>query len=291
MAKIFDYSLTVPTEALVAGYHPYPPHLANYERVYRNSTDHGELSRFRGKPVEEFFSFLDAHDIGKVCVKARDLATTFNLTIPNEAVAELIADYPDRVVGFAGADPHQGQKAVKNFERCIKELGMHGLNLQLYELKLAANDRAIYPLYEKCVELDVPVNLHVSINFSTKSLMRYGHPLAVDEVAVDFPDLRIICGPPGWPWVQELIGVAWRHPNVYIAIESVRPNLLLKQNSGYEPLLTYGNSVLGDKIIFGSGWPLLPLGRTVAEARALPLKPENAARFLSENAELAVFGG
>ncbi|MGE3966977.1 MAG: amidohydrolase family protein, partial [Dongiaceae bacterium] len=141
MAKIFDYSLTVPTEALVAGYHPYPPHLANYERVYRNSTDHGELSRFRGKPVEEFFSFLDAHDIGKVCVKARDLATTFNLTIPNEAVAELIADYPERVVGFAGADPHQGRKAVKNFERCIKELGMHGLNLQLYELKLAANDR------------------------------------------------------------------------------------------------------------------------------------------------------
>ncbi|QEX23572.1 amidohydrolase [Hypericibacter adhaerens] len=290
MTTIFDYSITAPTEELVASYHPYPPHLANYERVYRNSTDHGELALFRGKPLAKFFEFLDSQGIGRICVKARDIRTTFNLTIPNEAVASLVADYPDRVVGFAGADPHRGKIAVTEFEHAIRKMGLRGLNLQLYELKLAANDRKIYPLYEKCVELNVPVNVHVSINFSTKSLMRYGHPLALDEVAVDFPDLRIIAGPPGWPWVQELIGVAWRHPNVYIAIESVRPNLLLKQNSGYEPLLTYGNSVLGDKIIFGSGWPLLPLARTVQEARSLPLKPANMRGFLADNAQRAVFG-
>src|ERR1700741_5181174 len=100
---ISDYSITTPTEELVASYHPYPPHLANYERVYRNSTDHGELSRFRGKPLSLFFDFLDAQNIGMVCVKARDIGPPFGVTIPNEAVAAVVRAHPDRVVGFAGA--------------------------------------------------------------------------------------------------------------------------------------------------------------------------------------------
>ena len=112
--KIFDYSITAPTEDLVASYHPYPDHLANYERVYRNSTDHGELDRYRGKPLSRFFEFLDANGIGRICVKARDIATTFGLTIPNEAVATVVSAYPDRVIGFAGADPHHGRRAVAN---------------------------------------------------------------------------------------------------------------------------------------------------------------------------------
>jgi predicted TIM-barrel fold metal-dependent hydrolase len=287
---IFDYSITAPTDELTDSYHPYPPHLANYARVYRNSTDLDELAKFKGKPLVNFFDFLDAHQVGKVCVKARDIETTFGLTIRNEAVGDLVAAYPDRVIGFAGADPHKGRAAVEELERAVVKLGLRGLNLQLYELKLGANDRLLYPLYDRCVELNIPVNIHTSINFSTKSLMRYGHPLLLDEVAVDFPDLRIIAGPPGWPWVQELIGVAWRHPNVFIAIESVRPGLLLKQNSGYEPLLTYGNSVLSDKIIFGSGWPLLPLDRTIREAQSLPLSSENMERFMTKNGQRAVFG-
>ena len=129
MTTIFDYSITAPTEELVEGYHPYPPHLANYERVYRNSTDHGELSEYRGKPLSKFFKFLDSQGIGKICVKARDIRTTFDVIIPNEAVAGLVADYPDRVIGFAGADPHRGRIAVTEFEHAIRKQGLRGLNL------------------------------------------------------------------------------------------------------------------------------------------------------------------
>jgi hypothetical protein len=280
---IFDYSLTTPNADILRYYHPYPEHLANYDRVYRSSTRLAELAAYENRPLGHFMRFLDALGIDRICVKARDLETTFGLKIPNETVAKLVRAFPGRVIGFAGADPHKGMAAVRELERAVRTLGLRGLNLQLYEHKLPANDKKLYPLYAKACELDIAVNVHVSINFSTRSLMAYGNPAHLDEVAVDFPELRLVAGPPGWPWVEELVGVAWRHPNVYIAIESVRPALLAKRNSGYEPLFAYGNGVLSDKVIFGSGWPLIPLRRTIQEMMALPWKPEVLPLLFREN--------
>ena len=68
-----------------------------------------------------------------------------------------------------------------------------------------------------------------------------------------FPELRVCAAPPGWPWVHELIGVAWKHPNVHIGLVYMKPRLLTVENSGYEALLRYGRTILQDKIIFGSG--------------------------------------
>jgi predicted TIM-barrel fold metal-dependent hydrolase len=187
------------------------------------------------------------------------------------------------VIGFAGADPYKGVRAVAELTDAVVNLGLRGLNLQLYELKLSANDRRIYPLYATCAELGIPVNIHASSHFSSSIEMGYGHPLKLDEVAVDFPDLTIIACPPGWPWIHELIAVAWRHPNVYIALSSLRAAVLGKAGSGYEPLVTYANSVLQDKVIFGSGWPLLPLERSISEFRALPWKPEVVPKLMGGN--------
>lgn len=280
---IFDYSLTTPNPEMLQYYHPYPAHLQNYNRIYAKATGRSEVDDFEGKPIADFMDFCTACGIDKVSVKSRDLETTWNFRIPNELIADLQNEFGERVIGFAGIDPYKGMTGVRDLEFAVKELGLKGLNLQLYELKMQADDKKLYPLYAKCCELDIPVNLHTSINFTDKSPMRCGHPAAVDEVALDFPELRIICGPPGWPWVNELIGVAWRHPNVYIAIESVRPALLAKANSGYEALFTYGNSVLQDKMIFGSGWPLLPMRQGIAEMASLPWKPEVLPKLFREN--------
>lgn len=285
---LVDYSVTPPVAEILSHYHPYPPHLANYSRIYRSSTEQSESGRFVGRPFETFLGFLDEMGIGQIVVKARDIESTFGLKIPNEVVADLVRRYPGRVIGMAGADPYKGMRAVRELEQAVRELKLRGLNLQLYELKLPANDRRLYPLYAKCAELDVAVNIHVSANFSTAIPLSYGHPLNLDEVAVDFPELRIIASPPGWPWVHELIAVAWRHPNVYIGISSVRPAVLARPGSGYEPLVTYGNGVLRDKLIFGSGWPLLPLRRSVEEMRALPWRPEVLPQIMGENARRAL---
>jgi predicted TIM-barrel fold metal-dependent hydrolase len=113
--------------------------------------------------------------------------------------------------------------------------------------------------------------------------MEYGNPTDLDRVACEFPNLKIIACPPGWPWVMDLIAAAWRHPNVYICTAPVRPKYFAKEGTGWEPLLTYVDSLISDKILFGTSWPLLPLKRTIEEIRTLPLKPEVIEKWLSGN--------
>ncbi|MSP88217.1 MAG: amidohydrolase [Alphaproteobacteria bacterium] len=267
------------------------PHLANYRRVYNTSEDAVERLGVGPEALAKYLAMYDRLGARHVVVKARDLETTFGFRIANEDVAAFCHAHGPRFLGFAGADPHKGIVAIRELEFAVRELGLRGLNLQCFEHKLAINDKKMYPLYAKCIELDIPVNIHASINFSTDTLMEYGHPRLLDEVMVHFPDLRVCASPPGWPWVQELIGVAWRHKNVSIGLVAVRPRVLGIANSGYEPLLQYGNTILQDRIIFGSAYPMQPVERALAEIDALALKPEvrrkwvhdNAARFLGLN--------
>lgn len=264
-------------------------HLDNYRRVYASSEK--RAGQGKGTPADalrDYFAMYDRVGAEHVVIKARDVETTFGLKIRNEDIAEFCREHGPRFIGFAGVDPHKGMDAVRELEFAVRELGLRGLNIQCFECKLPINDRKLYPLYAKCVELGIPANIHTGINFSTRTKMSYGHPSNLDEVAVDFPELRLIASPPGFPWVHELIGVAWRHPNVHIGLVAVRPKYLNVANSGYEPLLQYGNTVLQDKIIFGSAWPMQPLEQAIADIDALPIKDTvrekwlglNAARFL-----------
>jgi uncharacterized protein len=115
--------------------------------------------------------------------------------------------------------------------------------------------------------------------------MEFGRPALLDEVMVHFPELRVCAAPPGFPWVHELIGVAWRHANVHIGLVAVRPKYLTVAGSGYEPLLQYGRTILQDRIIFGSAYPLMPLERTVREIEALPLEEDVRRKWLYGNAK------
>jgi hypothetical protein len=115
----------------------------------------------------------------------------------NEDVAEFCRSQNGRFIGFAGVDPHKGMTALRELEFAVRELGLRGLNLQCFEHKLHINDKKMFPLYAKCIELDIPVNIHCSINFSTATLMDYGRPQLLDEVMVHFPELRVCAAPPG----------------------------------------------------------------------------------------------
>ncbi|WP_342723807.1 amidohydrolase family protein [Bradyrhizobium sp. B097] len=176
-------------------------------------------------------------------------------------------------------------QAVRELERAVKELGLRGLNLQCFEHRLPINDKLMYPLYAKCVELDIPVNIHCGINFSMQTTMAYGQPFLLDEVLTHFPDLRVCAAPPGWPWVQELLGVAWKHPTLFIGLVMVKPKLLAVANSGYESLLQYGRTLLTDRIIFGSGFPRLSPGQAVREIDALGLPDDVKDLWLYQNAK------
>lgn len=257
-------------------------HLERYREVYSKSEEAAE--KLQGD-LPGYLSEYDKAGVSHVCVKARDLETTYGWRIRNEDVAAFCAEHGPRFIGFAGVDPNKGMTAVRELDHAIRNLGLRGLNLQCFEHKLPINDRKMYPLYAKCIELDVPVNIHCSINFATSTYMKYGHPMLLDEVMVDFPELRVCASPPGFPWVHELVGVAWRHPNVRIGLVAVRPKYLTVEGSGYEPLLQYGRTILKDRIMFGSAYPLGPIGRAVAEVEALPIEDTVKRLWLHDNAK------
>ncbi|WP_234717042.1 amidohydrolase family protein [Ensifer adhaerens] len=279
---LIDYSSKPPLKELSIK----SGHLSNYDRVYSSVIDaETEASE---NALETYLGTYDRVGASHVVIKARDLETTFGRKISNEDVAEFCRTHGPRYIGFAGVDPHKGMAAVRELEYSVKELGLRGLNIQCFEHKVAINDRRLYPLYAKCAELAIPVNVHCGINFSSDTTMAFGQPSLLDEVMIHFPELKVCAAPPGWPWVHELIGVAWKHPNLWIGVVFIRPKVLSIPNSGYEPLLQYGKGLLKDRMIFGSGYPTLPLSSALEEIDGLGLKPEvkrawlhgNAARFL-----------
>src|SRR6185369_2401309 len=148
------------------------PHLGNYRRVYRASealvsTGVGEAA------LGDYLHMYETLGARAVVIKARDLETTFNFRIRNEDVAAFCREHGPRFIGFAGVDPNKGFTAVRELEFAVRELGLRGLNLQCFEHKLRINDAKMYPLYAKCIELDIPVNIHCSTNFSAALSMDY----------------------------------------------------------------------------------------------------------------------
>ena len=257
-------------------------HLQNYRRVYKSSET--KTAKTLGpNTLQSYLAMYEALATTKVVIKARDNRTTFGFSVPNADVAEFCRT-DERFLGFAAVDPHRGTSAVSDFELAIMNLGLKGLNLQCFEHRLRPNDERLFPLYEKCVELDVPVNIHCGINFSLSSLIDYGRPIYLDEVLTSFPKLRVCASPPGWPWVHELIALAWRHPNLWIGVVAVRPRLLAKNGSGYEPLLTYGKTILQDRMIFGSAFPMIDVAQSLGELERLGLSADVLEKWRGRNA-------
>lgn len=278
---IIDYASRPPIPAFEP---PQTAHLDEYRRVYAASERRVVRPTDTQEALSAYLATYDALGAAHVVVKARDTESTFGLKVRNEDVATFCSAHGARFIGFAGVDPHKGMAAVRELEIAVRELGLRGLNLQCFELKLAINDKRMYPLYAKCVELDIPVNIHCGINFSTASQMDYGRPIYLDEVMQHFPELRVCASPPGWPWVEELIGVAWRHPNVHIGIVAVRPKLLAQPDAGYRSLLAYGTRMLQDRIVTGTAYPMQPIAEAYAEFDELNLPDDVRRKWLGENA-------
>jgi hypothetical protein len=207
-------------------------------------------------------------------------------TDSHEKTAEIVSQYPDRFIGVAVVDPREGMKAVRELERAVKELGLKCFYATPFRFGIRANDKKFYPLYAKAVELDIPVFVYTTMTYRTDFPMDIGHPVYLDEVAMDFPELRIIAGLGGWPWVPEMVGVARRHRNVYISTAGHRPKYFATPGSGWEMLMQFGNTLLQDQVVFASSWWTydMPIGQVVEEMKALPLKDSVRDKWLYENA-------
>lgn len=197
----------------------------------------------------------------------------------NDLIAEMIAEFPDRFVGVAAVNLEKPVEAVRELDRAVRQLGFKALRVIPWLWKLPPNDKLYFPLYVKCIELDIPFCTQVG---HTGPLMpsETGRPVPyLDEVALVFPELKIVAGHIGHPWTDEMIGLAWKHENVYIDTSAYLPRYYPPQLLHY--LKTYGQ----DKVLFGSNFPMLSLEKCVQQVNELGLADDVKAKFLFQNAQ------
>lgn len=210
----------------------------------------------------------------------------------NKKTADIVRQFPERFKGFIFVDPNKGMEAVRELETCVKEYGLHALYITGFRTKLPANDKKNYPLYAKACELGIPVHIYSSVNLSSAVPYDIGHPRYIDEVARDFPELRIMAAVSGFPWVLEFITLALRHKNVYLNIETHPPKRIGIPGSGYDHYIYYAENRIQDRLCFASNWVIqsLPLEDIIAQVENLPFRDitkdkilfQNAARFWNE---------
>src|SRR5687767_2525129 len=276
----------------------FPREMSGYLRVFFKQEPQPEqfraVAEAFARDEDEVIRLLDEAGIEQSLVTGFDEWSSVHETfIPNELVAGLAERHPERFIPFAGADVLKGNEAVRELEHWITERGFRGLSLRPFMIGLPANDRRYYPLYAKCVELDVPLSIHTSANWTTVSVNDLGHPRHVDAVAADFPELKIVMSHAGYPWVLEAALIAWKYPNVYLELAAHRPKYLATPGTGWEPLLRYGTTTIRDKVLFGTGWFLLgrPPGQIVEEFRALPVGEDVLEMWLWRNADALLGAG
>ena len=266
--ELYDMKSTLPVSELRAALKQYMP---NIKRLAMS--------------VEDFVEQLNKMGVEKAVIFNLDEETPSGIAgLPNDYYADIVKKYPEKFIGFAGIDPLKKMNAVREISRGY-DIGLRGIAVRPFMFGIPPHDAKMYPLYSKCVELDIPIWFHLSINYSTNS-MDVERPIYLDIVAQDFPELKMIAGHGGWPWVNELVAVAWKNPNIYIDIASYLPRYLGMQGTGWESLMHYGNTVLQDKILFGSTW--LFMGTTIKKLADgimdLPLKEEVKRKWLYHNA-------
>jgi uncharacterized protein len=240
--------------------------------------------------VDGFVSFDDMAQIYRernmMCVLlGKDARTNTGLPpIANESLAEAVRSHPDTFIGFGSVDPYMGKWAADEVHR-IAELGLRGLKFQQIFQGFLPNDKRVYPIYEAAEALGLVVLFHMGttgIGAGTPGGMglrlKYGQPILVDDVAADFPDLTIIAAHPGWPWSDEVLAIAMHKSNVFIDMSGWAPK--------YFPpnFVHYARTLLQDKMLFGSDWPMLTVERWQKEFDEHNFPPPVVRKIMLDNA-------
>lgn len=272
---IIDFRVTLPASEWRADGEAGAAYMSNYGRIYQGN-------RGRSATGRAMVESLTAAGVDRAVLQAEWASGDYRAM--NDAVHRLVSQDAERLIGYVTIDPARTDDMAEVVEYEVRERGARGVNLQPFAYRLRSNDKRFYPLYAKCQELGVPVTIHTSINFSNDRSIDFGRPLYLCDVACDFPDLTIVANHGGWPWVAEMVAVAWKHVNVYVEIGAVAPAYIGTPGTGWEVLMQHGNSsLLSDRVLFATD-NMIPYTRAVEELKGLPLKDSVKERWLGLNA-------
>ncbi|MGO8848718.1 amidohydrolase family protein [Mycobacterium sp.] len=256
---------------------PWPAEVTSYIPA-RNS---GMLDRFShgnrvltGITLEEMVAEMDAAGIDHALCSAGPL-------VPNDLVEEAVGRYSDRFTGIASVDPWSPDgvmPAVRELRRLVRDKGFRGLKLEPFIQDKVPTEAQWYPLYSESVELDITLQIQVGGTGPATYPSETGRPCYVDRIAVDFPELRIVAGHIGWPWTEEMIAVAVKHPNVWIDTSAHLPRYYPAAFVHF--LKTFGRR----KCIWASDWPIQEFAPSLKGVDELGLSTEGRKLFLHDNA-------
>ena len=198
--------------------------------------------------------------------------------ISNDEVAAFVRQAPDRLVGVGSVDISRPRAAVRELRRCVRELGFRAVRVLPWLWELPPTHARFYPVLSECCELGIPFCTQVG---HTGPLMpsEVGRPIPyVDQVAIDFPELAIVCGHVGYPWTVEMIAVATKHPNVFIDTSAYTVRR-------YPPeLVAWLRGHGAAKVMFGSNWPMIAPRKALEGLDELGLDAATREAFLAGNA-------
>ena len=222
-----------------------------------------------------------------VLLNTDDETTSGIKPVPNDYLAEAQRRHPDVFIAFGCIDPWKGKAALEEIKRCHEELGLRGIGeLNPGRQHFHPHHKRFYPLWEECAKRKLIVLFHTGMMGAGAGTpggmgfkLTYGRPIpGLDNVAADFPELTIIGAHPSWPWQEESLAIARHKANYYIDLSGWAPR--------YFPpsLVQYANTILQDKVLFGTDWPMISVERWLQEFEELPLKPEVRRKILLDNA-------
>jgi len=271
---------------------------APYERRERRAGSESKLAQvaaaaqayFRSGPapktVEEMAYYYEERDIFGVLLAENWESTSGMPPISNDFIAGIVRAYPRRFIGFCSVDPWQGRKAVDELRRSAEELGLRGVKFHPSLQEFFPSDARVRPIFEACARLRLPVLIHTGMTGFGAGLpggagmrTKYCAPIPyIDDLAADVPELTIIMAHPAFPWVDEQIAVLMQKGNVFMDISGWSPKYFQSQ------LIQYANTLLRDKVMFGSDYPQILLDRWLADFAAAPFRDEVREKILWRNA-------
>jgi predicted TIM-barrel fold metal-dependent hydrolase len=263
-----------------------PPDLFGKEFDEAADKYFGNVLRKGHRPtIPETIDYYRERKIGLVMFTVDAESQMGRRRIPNEEVAQFAADNSDIMIPFASIDPHKGRMGAREARRLVEEHGVRGFKFHPTFQGFFANDRMAYPIYEVIAEKGLPAVFHSGHSGMGTGMrgggglrLKYSNPIYLDDVAVDFPDMKIIIAHPSWPWQDEALSVCLHKPNVYIDLSGWSPKYFAPQ------LIQHANTLLKDKVLFGSDFPLITPDRWMADFEKTAFKDEVRPLILKQNA-------
>jgi hypothetical protein len=248
------------------------------ELICRMERAIGSLPSFDS--IEAMVAKMDEAGVEKVFIAQTKMWSYWNkwmyMDTTLEDVAQYLRRYPDRFVGLAGYNPFRIKESLREIEVAVKDHGFRGVYIHIYGFDIPLSDRKMYPLYAKCVELDVPVSMQVGHVLEAMP-SEHARPIYLDQIACDFPELKMVGAHTGWPWVEELISVCYKWEHIYFGVDAWMPRYLKPE------IIQFIGSRMGqDRALWGTNG--LPWKESLAQVEQLGLKEDARRKLLRDNA-------